>query len=224
MNAAFYSTSPSRVPPRPSPGFRSISGKSFSLGRTQPTPDAELDEYPFPAAGSLGRSKNWTKLDRPLPDSAPVALEDAELAQDDDSVEEDDSCDPTLTPLDISLEKIGMGKYQFQLLFLCGAGFCADNMWLNAIAGTSCPRSDELRFLTLFPFLSHSPSRATFVLSRRTFTRRVLTLVTLNRTLRHHRSLDWSVVRINFRWNDARSCRLGILYVSTSANNLCIAG
>lgn len=155
MNAAFYSTSPSRAPPRPSPGFRSlsgISGKSFALGRTTSTPDAELDEYPFPVAGSLGRSTKRARLDRPLPDFAPVALQDDETALDDDSGDEQEiEGDPTLTPLDISLEKIGMGVYQYRLLFLCGAGFCADNMWLNAIAGALFRIFLTEIELTLFP-------------------------------------------------------------------------
>ncbi|BGP19080.1 hypothetical protein JCM10213v2_007167 [Rhodosporidiobolus nylandii] len=39
-----------------------------------------------------------------------------------------------LTPLDETLERIGIGRYQKQLLVLCGLGWAADNMWLQAVA------------------------------------------------------------------------------------------
>ncbi|GAA5990038.1 hypothetical protein JCM11641_001483 [Rhodosporidiobolus odoratus] len=41
---------------------------------------------------------------------------------------------PQLTPLDLTLERIGVGRYQKQLLILCGLGWAADNMWLQCIA------------------------------------------------------------------------------------------
>ncbi|PPQ73324.1 hypothetical protein CVT26_015347 [Gymnopilus dilepis] len=54
------------------------------------------------------------------------------------------------TPLDKTIDRIGMGSYQWTLLALCGFGWMADNMWLQAIAiilpriqqhysGMSCP-------------------------------------------------------------------------------------
>ncbi|GAA5934953.1 MFS transporter [Sporobolomyces koalae] len=39
-----------------------------------------------------------------------------------------------LTPLDLTLEEIGVGRYQLQLLVLCGLGWLADNMYLQAVA------------------------------------------------------------------------------------------
>lgn len=49
-------------------------------------------------------------------------------------IEGDDSeCDGR-TPLDKTIDRIGMGSYQWALLSLCGFGWMADNMWLQAIA------------------------------------------------------------------------------------------
>ncbi|GAA5975541.1 hypothetical protein JCM5350_002641 [Sporobolomyces pararoseus] len=44
-----------------------------------------------------------------------------------------------LSPLDQALEEIGMGRYQLQLLVLCGLGWMADNLWLVSI-GLILPR------------------------------------------------------------------------------------
>ncbi|KAF7298678.1 MFS general substrate transporter [Mycena indigotica] len=38
------------------------------------------------------------------------------------------------TRLDKTIDKIGMGSYQWTLLCLCGFGWMADNMWLQAVA------------------------------------------------------------------------------------------
>ncbi|KAI0346052.1 MFS general substrate transporter [Trametopsis cervina] len=38
------------------------------------------------------------------------------------------------TPLDRTIDRIGMGYYQWTLLSLCGFGWMADNMWIQAIA------------------------------------------------------------------------------------------
>ncbi|KAI0647946.1 MFS general substrate transporter [Trametes meyenii] len=38
------------------------------------------------------------------------------------------------TPLDKTIDRIGMGSYQWTLLCLCGFGWMADNMWIQAIA------------------------------------------------------------------------------------------
>ncbi|KAK7681521.1 hypothetical protein QCA50_015253 [Cerrena zonata] len=38
------------------------------------------------------------------------------------------------TPLDRTIDRIGMGSYQWTLLSLCGFGWLADNMWIQAIA------------------------------------------------------------------------------------------
>lgn len=52
----------------------------------------------------------------------------------------DDTDDPegidfdSRTPLDKTIDRIGMGTYQWTLLSLCGFGWMADNMWIQAIA------------------------------------------------------------------------------------------
>ncbi|KAI0070035.1 MFS general substrate transporter [Panus rudis PR-1116 ss-1] len=38
------------------------------------------------------------------------------------------------TPLDKTIDRIGMGSYQWTLLSLCGFGWLADNMWIQAVA------------------------------------------------------------------------------------------
>ncbi|KAG5716957.1 hypothetical protein E4T56_gene15898, partial [Termitomyces sp. T112] len=38
------------------------------------------------------------------------------------------------TPLDKTIDRIGMGSYQWTLLSLCGFGWMADNMWIQAVA------------------------------------------------------------------------------------------
>ncbi|KAL5524378.1 hypothetical protein ACEPAF_9518 [Sanghuangporus sanghuang] len=38
------------------------------------------------------------------------------------------------TPLDRTIDRIGMGTYQWALLALCGFGWLADNMWIQTIA------------------------------------------------------------------------------------------
>ncbi|KIJ97555.1 hypothetical protein K443DRAFT_241093 [Laccaria amethystina LaAM-08-1] len=50
-------------------------------------------------------------------------------------IDGDDSeeCDGR-TPLDKTIDRIGMGSYQWALLSLCGFGWMADNMWLQAAA------------------------------------------------------------------------------------------
>lgn len=41
---------------------------------------------------------------------------------------------PSRTPLDRTIDKIGMGPYQWVLVSLCGFGWLADNMWLQTVA------------------------------------------------------------------------------------------
>lgn len=48
----------------------------------------------------------------------------------------------SLTPLDATLEEIGMGRYQYSLLVLCGLGWMADNATLQLIA-VILPRVQE---------------------------------------------------------------------------------
>ncbi|XP_006462877.1 hypothetical protein AGABI2DRAFT_207539 [Agaricus bisporus var. bisporus H97] len=49
-------------------------------------------------------------------------------------VDSDDGLDDERTPLDKTIDRIGMGTYQWALLSLCGFGWMADNMWIQAIA------------------------------------------------------------------------------------------
>ncbi|GAB1517266.1 hypothetical protein RhiTH_000310 [Rhizoctonia solani] len=51
-----------------------------------------------------------------------------------DSDDIGDGVDDMRSPLDRTIDKIGMGPYQWALLGLCGFGWAADNMWLQAIA------------------------------------------------------------------------------------------
>ncbi|KAG7444386.1 MFS general substrate transporter [Guyanagaster necrorhizus] len=59
---------------------------------------------------------------------------------DDDDVEQQqliddgDDLDDERTPLDKTIDRIGMGSYQWTLLSLCGFGWMADNMWIQAVA------------------------------------------------------------------------------------------
>ncbi|KAH7101221.1 MFS general substrate transporter [Auriculariales sp. MPI-PUGE-AT-0066] len=59
------------------------------------------------------------------------AVEDAEIGSDDMTLDDDY---PVSTPLDRTIDRIGMGNYQWALLTLCGMGWFADNMWLQAVA------------------------------------------------------------------------------------------
>ncbi|KAJ7464707.1 MFS general substrate transporter [Mycena galericulata] len=54
----------------------------------------------------------------------------------DDDVEHllDELEDDPRTQLDKTIDRIGMGSYQWTLLCLCGFGWMADNMWLQAVA------------------------------------------------------------------------------------------
>ncbi|KAJ5574294.1 uncharacterized protein N7459_008721 [Penicillium hispanicum] len=59
-----------------------------------------------------------------------------------------------------ALQDIGMGRYQWQLFFLCGFGWTADNLWLQGVALTLTPLSYEfdvsesrVRFTTCALFL-----------------------------------------------------------------------
>ncbi|CAA7262874.1 unnamed protein product [Cyclocybe aegerita] len=56
--------------------------------------------------------------------------EDGDLEQQERRDDEFDS----RTPLDKTIDRIGMGSYQWTLLSLCGCGWMADNMWLQAVA------------------------------------------------------------------------------------------
>ncbi|PFH49963.1 hypothetical protein AMATHDRAFT_62131 [Amanita thiersii Skay4041] len=57
-----------------------------------------------------------------------------DLEQQSRDVHASDNCHDGRTPLDRTIDRIGMGSYQWTLLSLCGFGWMADNMWIQAIA------------------------------------------------------------------------------------------
>ncbi|KAH8981894.1 MFS general substrate transporter [Lactarius akahatsu] len=53
----------------------------------------------------------------------------------DDDIDDPEGIDfDSRTPLDKTIDRIGMGTYQWTLLSLCGFGWMADNMWIQAMA------------------------------------------------------------------------------------------
>ncbi|KAJ2935233.1 hypothetical protein H1R20_g1861, partial [Candolleomyces eurysporus] len=58
---------------------------------------------------------------------------DEDLEQQEGLLDEESAYDGR-TPLDRTIDRIGMGSYQWTLLSLCGLGWMADNMWIQAIA------------------------------------------------------------------------------------------
>ncbi|KAF8313759.1 uncharacterized protein EI90DRAFT_3022564 [Cantharellus anzutake] len=66
--------------------------------------------------------------------------------------------DEDLTALDVTIDKIGMGYYQWALLALCGFGWLADNMWLEAVT-IALPRmviNIHVRGIDMEPWLGNS--------------------------------------------------------------------
>jgi len=62
--------------------------------------------------------------------------------------------------LNIAIQDMGMGRYQWELFVLCGFGWMADNLWLQGIALTLTPisvefgiDSDTVRYTTLSLFV-----------------------------------------------------------------------
>ncbi|GAA5862448.1 hypothetical protein JCM3774_002521 [Rhodotorula dairenensis] len=80
----------------------------------------------------------------PLLHDEPSSLSSSPATDDDDDDDDDvddggpdteaKPADATMTPLDAALEKIGMGRYQYQLLVLCGLGWAMDNMTLQTVS------------------------------------------------------------------------------------------
>ncbi|KAF8580134.1 MFS general substrate transporter [Ramaria rubella] len=62
-------------------------------------------------------------------DAQANASDEVEDAEDAEEVEDDHR-----TELDKTIDKIGMGPYQWTLLSLCGFGWMADNCWIQAVA------------------------------------------------------------------------------------------
>jgi len=73
----------------------------------------------------------YTDDDTPSPTSPllDTAANSAHLA---DNEGDDDEGAPT--PLDATLEEVGMGTYQWRLFVLCGCSWWSDNAWLQCVA------------------------------------------------------------------------------------------
>ncbi|KAL1729666.1 major facilitator superfamily domain-containing protein [Schizophyllum commune] len=66
-------------------------------------------------------------------DSMPSYLQDEDIEEQERLVGDGD-LDDGRTALDRTIDRIGMGSYQWTLLSLCGFGWLADNMWIEAVA------------------------------------------------------------------------------------------
>ncbi|CAI2164325.1 3850_t:CDS:2 [Funneliformis geosporum] len=78
--------------------------------------------------------------------STEILAADEEDNFSDDSILLPDDTAKKQTALDAVITKIGMGKFQKQLLVLCGLGWLADNMWLQCIA-VILPRVQSMKCL-----------------------------------------------------------------------------
>ncbi|KAJ5439314.1 Sugar transporter [Penicillium daleae] len=101
------------------------------------------------SAGSLGESSHLTL----------EALR-AEVESDISTSGRDSLYDRKAKVINRALQDIGMGRYQWELFFLCGFGWTADNLWLQGVALTLTPLSYEfgiseshVRFTTCALFL-----------------------------------------------------------------------
>ncbi|KAH7924538.1 MFS general substrate transporter [Leucogyrophana mollusca] len=61
-------------------------------------------------------------------------MDDGDVEQSGEYDEVDEDFEDDRTPLDKTIDRIGMGSYQWTLLSLCGFGWMADNMWIQAVA------------------------------------------------------------------------------------------
>jgi MFS family permease len=84
----------------------------------------------------------------------------AEIESDLATASHDSAYDRKAKVINRALSDIGMGRYQWQLFFLCGFGWTADNLWLQGVALTLTPISYEfgisetgVRFTTCALFL-----------------------------------------------------------------------
>lgn len=84
----------------------------------------------------------------------------AEIESDLATASHDSAYDRKAKVINRALQDIGMGRYQWQLFFLCGFGWTADNLWLQGVALTLTPISYEfgisetgVRFTTCALFL-----------------------------------------------------------------------
>ncbi|KAI0789718.1 major facilitator superfamily domain-containing protein [Abortiporus biennis] len=66
--------------------------------------------------------------------SARMSYFDSGSDEDVENLAVEEEIDDGRTPLDRTIDRIGMGSYQWTLLSLCGFGWLADNMWIQAVA------------------------------------------------------------------------------------------
>ncbi|GAA5891536.1 hypothetical protein JCM6882_004503 [Rhodosporidiobolus microsporus] len=136
------SSSPSIYPPRAAP-LRQQSRTPLLDAQARPTLSArgeaagatfadEADEQEATPSSPLlsGRRGSGGSSGSSTPSSTSSSLDHAPSQAGD------------LTPLDLTLERIGVGRYQRTLLVLCGLGWAADNMWLQCVA-VILPRVQE---------------------------------------------------------------------------------
>ncbi|KAJ5389978.1 uncharacterized protein N7496_001046 [Penicillium cataractarum] len=114
--------------------------------------DKSLDRAPSSENGSAGSLREATHLTL-------EALR-AEVESDMSTSGHDSVYDRKAKVINRALQDIGMGRYQWELFFLCGFGWTADNLWLQGVALTLTPLSYEfgiseshVRFTTCALFL-----------------------------------------------------------------------
>lgn len=82
-----------------------------------------------------------------------VRIVDARNSRDEDSLSLDDLFDSSRTAkenksilMSYELDRMGMGRYQWCVFFLCGAGFFVDLLWAQAFGLISVPLMNEPGF------------------------------------------------------------------------------
>lgn len=150
MNAAYTPPLTAILPRRslslslpPPPHSSRAAAKSRSTSARSPLvpqlrdEDAQLEdeeEYPFPSMSSesapRARLGSSSSAALPLQSEQEQGTEIAAEKEDGEEGEEE------LSPLDRSLEELGMGRYQMSVLVLCGLGWATDNMTLQCVGGT----------------------------------------------------------------------------------------
>ncbi|KAN0066024.1 hypothetical protein ACQY0O_000116 [Thecaphora frezii] len=119
-----------------------VSGSAWLDGPQPQTPSRSPQRNMLPRCATVhadGSTPRPTMLDRlgsfrsvtsaALP-SAPSGLEDAPSSEATDWR----ATAVGATPLDRTIDQIGMGRYQWTVLVLSGLGWAADNMWIQAVA------------------------------------------------------------------------------------------
>ncbi|RXW16530.1 hypothetical protein EST38_g9327 [Candolleomyces aberdarensis] len=93
--------------------------------------DQDLDDEELQDDRPMGSLSKYRRPEED--DEGYFARVDEDLEQQEGLLDEESAYDRR-TPLDRTIDRIGMGSYQWTLLSLCGLGWMADNMWIQAIA------------------------------------------------------------------------------------------